>query len=390
MKKAVVLIVLLLVFLPAAAWAENEQYEEETRASIEQGIDDVLGELDLSALEELYGETSLAEEISFSELMEDLTQNGFSAVSVEEILDRVFQEMGRAFRKNILRIAEIAVVLLVTGVLKQLPSDGKGAAQIAAWTGYIVCCGIAVTILVGCFTEVKQALEVLFRIVEVLTPILLVLLTGMGGLTGSSVMSPVMAALTGSIFEIIEQAIFPMLVAGAVFSMASCISSAVRLDKLSDLLGSVVKWALGILFTVFIGICAMKGIAGASIDGVYFKTAKYTIDRMVPVIGGMFSDTLDTIMACSMLVKNSVGFMGLIILAAMMLRPILSLFSTMILFRAGAAVVQPFADGRAVMLMERLGKTAELAFIVVLTCVAMAFISIALLMGAADMSLMMR
>jgi len=111
---------------------------------------------------------------------------------------------------------------------------------------------------------------------------------------------------------------------------------------------------------------------------------------MIPVIGGMFSDTLETIMACSMLVKNSVGFMGLIVLAAMMLSPILSLFSTMILFRAGAAVAQPFSDEKAVMLLDRLGKSAELAFIVVLTCMAMAFISIALMMGTADMSFMMR
>lgn len=392
MKKAVFAVVLFLMLLPAQAWAEQDvpEYEAETQRSIEQGIGAVLDELDLSALEELYEQTELAEEQSFSGMIGELTKDGLSTVTVERVLEKILSGLTDAFRRNLVYIAEILVVLLVTGVLKELPSEGKGAVQIAAWTGYIVSCGIAVTMLVGCFSDVKQALDILFRIVEVLTPVLLVLLTGMGGLTGSSVMSPVMAALTGSVFEIVEQLLFPLMVAGAVFAMASCLSSTVRMDKLSELMSSVVKWGLGILFTVFIGISAMKGIAGASIDGIYFKTAKYTIDRMVPVIGGMFSDTLDTIMACSMLVKNSIGFLGLIILVSMMLSPILSLLSTTLLFRAGAAVAQPFADERAVRLMERLGKTAELAFIVVLTCMAMAFISIALLMGAADVSFMMR
>ena len=142
--------------------------------------------------------------------------------------------------------------------------------------------------------------------------------------------------------------------------------------------------------TVFLGVSVMKGIAGASIDGIYFKTAKYTIDRTIPVIGGMFSDTLETIMACGLLVKNSVGFMGLFLLAGAMIAPLMDLFSCMMLFRAGAAVAQPFGEESAVGMLERMGKTAELAFLVVLTCMAMAFISIALLMGAADMSFMMR
>ena len=61
---------------------------------------------------------------------------------------------------------------------------------------------------------------------------------------------------------------------------------------------------------VFLGVMAIKGLSGAAIDGITFKTAKYTIDKMVPVIGGMFSDSLDTLMACGLMVKNGVGIVG--------------------------------------------------------------------------------
>lgn len=388
-RLAVMAVAVLLMLLPTAACAEAAQ-EEQLREEIGQGIGAVLEDLDLAALEELYGETALSEKADFSDLLKDIAENGFSAVSVEEILQTVFEELKRELSVNLTRIGEIVVILVITGILRQLPSGGKGAARIASWTGCILSCGIAAAVLVDCFGDVRAAMSVLYRVIETITPLLMVLLTGMGGLSGSSVMSPVMAALTGVVFRIVEEWIFPLVIAGGILGMCASISSAVRLDKLSELSGSIVKWGLGILFTVFVGICAMKGIAGAAVDGVYFKTAKFTIDRTVPVIGGMFSDTLDTIMACSMLVKNSVGFIGLIVLAAMLLSPIMSLLTAMLAFRAGAAVVQPFADAQAVGMLERMGRTAELAFLVVLTCAAMAFISIALLMGAADMSFMMR
>lgn len=387
-KLAAVLILLILCMAPVTARAETS--DEEVRAGLEEGIGEILGELDLSGLEELYGETALAEKYSFRALLEEIARNGLSVVTVEDALGSLTEALRGALRKNLLYMIRIMEILLITGVLRHLPSRGMGAGRTASWAGYLLSGGIAVTMLISCFGSVRHALHTLFRIVEVITPVLMVLLTGMGGLSGSAVMSPVMAALTGGVFEIVEQVVYPMMIAGAVLSLASCVSRTVRLDKLAGFFGSMVKWTLGILFTVFLGVSVMKGIAGASIDGIYFKTAKYTIDRTIPVIGGMFSDTLETIMACGLLVKNSVGFMGLFLLAGAMIAPLMDLFSCMMLFRAGAAVAQPFGEESAVGMLERVGKTAELAFLVVLTCMAMAFISIALLMGAADMSFMMR
>lgn len=391
MKKAVCALLAILCLIPAAGYAGSaEESEREARKELESGIADILDDLDLEALEELYQESALAEKYTFRELLEEISQNGLSLASVEGVLKSLTEELKDAFRKNVRYMVQILEVLLITGILRHFPSQGNGASGTAIWVGYLVSGGVAAMMLTACFGTVRGALQTLFRVVEVITPILMILLTGMGGLSGSAVMNPVMAALTGGVFKIVEQIVYPLLIAGAVFSMASCISRTVRLDKLSELMGSMVKWLLGILFTVFLGVSAMKGIAGASIDGIYFKTAKYTIDRMIPVIGGMFSDTLDTIMACGLLVKNSIGFLGLFLLAGAMLAPLMSLFTCMLLFRAGAAVTQPFADVGAVRMLERMGKTAELSFLVVLTCMAMAFISIALLMGAADMSFMMR
>ena len=83
----------------------------------------------------------------------------------------------------------------------------------------------------------------------------------------------------------------------AVVSTAGSFSQTLKLGKLSALIGSVVKWALGLIFLVFLGVISLKGMAGAAIDGLSFRTVRYTVGKLVPVIGGPFSDTLSTLSA---------------------------------------------------------------------------------------------
>ena len=111
---------------------------------------------------------------------------------------------------------------------------------------------------------------------------------------------------------------------------------------------------------------------------------------MVPVIGGMFSETLDTIMACSLIVKNAVGIVGLISLVCLIGAPIATLVANQFLLKFSAAAAEPFAEKRSVSLLSAMGKTVQLLTVTLLACTAMAFIFLAVLMGAADMSMMVR
>ena len=65
---------------------------------------------------------------------------------------------------------------------------------------------------------------------------------------------------------------------------------------------------------------AIQGLTGSTYDGVTLRTAKFAMDKFVPVVGGMFSGTMDTLIGCSLVVKNGVGVMGLILIACKMAR----------------------------------------------------------------------
>ena len=85
------------------------------------------------------------------------------------------------------------------------------------------------------------------------------------------------------------------------------LSDRAHLTRMAQLLRGAVCWLLGVSFTVFLGAMSLQGVTSASIDGVAIRAAKYAVDNFVPVVGGMFSDTMDTLVGCTLIVKNALG-----------------------------------------------------------------------------------
>ena len=381
----------------ASAATETEQPEEEAQQSseeiLQQGVDEAIEGLDLGDLEDLYNETENGYNgLSLEQAIRQIAQNGLSELTLEDGLNALFAALKNYFLGNWHIVVEIIAILLLTGLLRHMgPNAGKdGVGEVAGWAGYIMVAMLAATILLSCVKTTISAIDTLGKGVQTITPVLMVLLTGMGDISTASVLSPVMAGLTGGIFTIVQMVVIPLILVNTVLSMASGVSGTLRLHGFVKTINSVIKWLLGILFVVFLGITAMKGIAGGAIDGISFKTAKYTVDKMVPVIGGMFSDTLETLMACSLIVKNAVGIIGLLILVLLVGTPLISLLCNMFMLRIAGAAADMFASKEATGLLESMAGTVQLLFATLLCVSAMVFIFIAMVMGAADMSAMMR
>ncbi|MCL2513620.1 MAG: stage III sporulation protein AE, partial [Oscillospiraceae bacterium] len=66
--------------------------------------------------------------------------------------------------------------------------------------------------------------------------------------------------------------------------------------------------------TVFAGLLTIKGFAANAADTVALKGAKFLIGSAVPVIGGIISEGLGSVMSSFSLIKTTVGVIGIIIL----------------------------------------------------------------------------
>ena len=406
MKKLFIYIAVLLVLIPSTGFAlenpadvtggsENAPKSAADDSDYGSTLQDTLFNTDLSGLEGQYSE--YLEKLSgqnAGDMVANLANGDFTSVSPGGVLAAVMSQFLYGIRDNIPIMVQVLVILLIMSILKQLSSNlgnnTQSVSNAAYYVGYIIICGLIVSIIFNIFSMGRDVVQSISTFTEYLTPILFTLLTAIGGFTSASVLQPAITAFTGGVTQIITYYIFPALIVDMVFVLIGNISSNLNLKGFSSLIDSVIKWSLGIIFIVFLGIVAIQGAGAGLFDGISIRTAKYTISESIPIVGGMFSESVDTVVACSALVKNAVGITGLLIIVSMILAPVINLVINIFLFKILSAVSSPFSDKRSIEMIDGTSNVIVLLLVTVLTIGVMAFILVGILMGVGNINMMMR
>lgn len=308
------------------------------------------------------------------------------------ILKLIFASAVDAFRKNagiLLRILLLAVISAILGVLK--PSfSSQGVADAAGMVSYLLIIAILAQLLYSVVGVARDAIDAMSGVISAVFPILLLLLTAMGGSMSGAVFSPAMAVLTGGIGLFIKNAILPMVLISGVMIMVSNISERVQIGKMAAFVKKIAGWSISVVFVVFLGVTALQGMAGSAIDGVTLRTAKFAIDKFVPIVGGMFSDTVDTLIGCSLVIKNGIGIVGTLMIAVSVLSPVLTIASLSLMMNLAAAIIEPFGERRIYKCLSDISGVMTLLYVSILALGAMMFILVSLVIGASNVNIMMR
>lgn len=168
-----------------------------------------------------------------------------------------------------------------------------------------------------------------------------------------------------------------MLVSTAL-GIISQISEKVQIDKLAKFFKSSAIWVLGVILTLFVGITSLEGSLSSSVDGVTAKTTKAAVSSFIPVVGKILGDAVDTVMGCSVILKNAIGVVGVIIIIGICIIPILKLVTLMGMYYLGAALCQPIADVKIIKLLSQMGDTFKVLLAVLSSVSVMLIIGITL------------
>ncbi|KUK11014.1 MAG: Stage III sporulation protein AE [Clostridia bacterium 41_269] len=148
--------------------------------------------------------------------------------------------------------------------------------------------------------------------------------------------------------------------------------------------------SLGIFLTLFVGFLGMQGIAGVVVDSVTLKTAKFMTGTFVPVVGKMMADALEVIVGTSLLLKNAVGLIGIIILLVLCAFPVIKIISLVIIYRLAAALVQLIGESGVSDALQTMGNALTLVFAAVAGVGLMFFIAISVVVGMGNFNVMLR
>ncbi|MBR4124140.1 MAG: stage III sporulation protein AE, partial [Clostridia bacterium] len=246
---------------------------------------------------------------------------------------------------------------------------------------------IAVIILTEVFLLVKltsSTLQNLKKQMEISFPILLTLMVSLGAGSSVSIYQPIIAVLCGGIMYLFTVIILPIFSLCVIFGVVGNLTPSVKLGKITSFLESTFKYIIGFIFTVFAGFVAVSGIVAGSYDGVSIRATKFAIKSYIPIMGSYLSDGFSLIMASSVLIKNAIGYSGLIIMFLTIISPVLKIVLLKLGLSLVAGIIESVADKRVTDFVSSVSKSLSMLSGIILAFSFAYFICVGLLMCSAN------
>lgn len=289
-------------------------------------------------------------------------------------------------------LGSILILAVLSALLENLQNafERNTVSQVAFAVIYMALIILAVNSFMTAIGYAKQAITAMSDFMVGTIPLLLTLMASTGAVTSAGLLHPVIVFAVNAFAGVVIFVVFPLIFFSTVLQIVSEFSSRYKLTQLANLLKTSAVAILGFMFSVFIGVMAVKGAMGGVADGVALRTAKFVSSTFMPVVGKMFSDSIDTVVGASIIVKNSVGIAGLLILTLISAFPALKIISLSIIYNLSAALIQPLGNSPVISSLSTIGKSLSIVFAALATVAFMFFLSITMILLAGNISLMVR
>lgn len=226
------------------------------------------------------------------------------------------------------------------------------------------------------FSTIESCIQISTTLIGYTTPILTGLLTVVG-MDGSAAMLSPMAITVGNIGEkLFARYGLPFCKVAFATAIASNLSPQISLKRITRLFMRAIQWGSGIVIAIFTGYLALQSNISESLDGIAVRTAKYTVDSAIPVIGNGLSDAWESYLSGVLVTKNAVGVSGVVALLMACAKPILLCLCAMACLHLIAALLDMFGDKPGGEAAEQLAGICQLALSL---CTATMVISMILL-----------
>ncbi|MFC7370442.1 stage III sporulation protein AE [Fictibacillus iocasae] len=236
----------------------------------------------------------------------------------------------------------------------------------------------------------QETIDEMMSFMIALLPLLLALMASVGSIASAAFFHPVIVFLVSTCGLLVKSFVLPLLFLSALLSIVSTMNEHHKVSQLASLLRKVAAGALALFFTVFLTVMSVQGAATAVADGVTIKAAKFVTGNFIPVVGRMFTDAADTVMSASILLKNTVGIVGMGMLLIMAAFPAIKLLVLAFIYSVASAVLQPLGGGPIIECLSIIGKSMMYIFASLGAVCIMFFLAVTLIVAAGNITLMVR
>ncbi|ADL13253.1 stage III sporulation protein AE [Acetohalobium arabaticum] len=400
-RKKIILIFIVLILisqiliLPLQAESQGE-IRENLENKKEELVKQQLNRLDISRIKKQIEKLNRDAGEYLPKLTLDdmisLFTNGEMDFKFKGIITGLLEYLFKEIVVNLELLGKLIILAVISAVLKSFQNSfaEENISRLVNSIIYLVLVIVALNSFKVALNIGQETIDNMVSFMQALLPTLLTLLVAVGNVTSASLFQPITFLTVNLLSVLIKNIIFPLLLLGVILSIVNNISDNFDVSGLADLIREVNISLLGSFLTIFIGVMVVQGAAGAVGDGITIRTAKYLSGAFIPVIGGMFADALDMIIGGSLLIKNAIGILGVIIIFLFCAFSVIKIAALIFVYKFARAVIQPISDSKIVACLNDLSSSLILVFASVLSVAMMFFIMVTIIVGVANMSVMLR
>lgn len=286
-------------------------------------------------------------------------------------------------------IKTVIVTGILGGVLKIL-SDSMGNGEVSS-AGFFACFSLMASLSLEIFTKVVgYGADVVGRLCDFITklePVFIGLLVSAGAITQAAAFKPVIAVSVYVVGIVVDRCILPLTFFSAMLAVVNNLSGRMEMGTMNKLIQSVSRWILVGILTIFSAILTFYGFTASSLNTVATKGIKFAVGSLVPVVGNLLTDTVDTVISGAGLLRTAVGTAGMITVIAITFLPIIKIWIMMMLLRLCASFIEPFSDKRITNMMLGMSDAVTGVFAMVITASVLFIISIGIILSATGVSI---
>lgn len=387
-----IIIMVISVLSPRKSYCANDISNTQSAISIDEN--------ELESQEKTFGISSFIQNSKqyTGEFFEDIDISDIlnSAIKGEidnsNIYKKILSKLGNEVQNGVKSLACILAIIIIHSILKSISEslENDNISKLIYYVQYIAIITVIMSNFSDIITLVKDTTTNLIGFMNTLIPVLISLMLYTGSITTTSILEPIILFMINFIGNLIQDILMPIILIITSISIISKISDRVQIDKISKFLKSSTIWFLGIVLTIFVGVVSLEGTLASSVDGITTKTAKAIVSSAVPIVGKILGDVVDSVLGCGLILKNAVGFVGVIVIIGICIMPILKLTVLTFSYKLIASISEVIADSKIVKLLDEIGDIFKILLAILVTVTFMVIIGTTLLVKMSNTGMMFR
>lgn len=343
-------------------------------------VQEMMRELDFSDLEDYLGENEVTEDITFSELVQGLVKGEIS-LDGEELWEKIVSVLWGELSKSKSLLLQVFLLAVCCSFLHNF-SDIFRNTYIADMCFLFLYMEL-IMLLLRSFSIMHQlvtdTLRQLVDFMNMLIPIFcMVLSVGMANLSAAGFYE-----LAFLVIYLVQWMMLMVLVPAVqiyvVMQFINHFMPGEKLQRMCELLEDGVRWCLKFMVAVVVSLNVIQSMVAPAIDRLKVSSVSKTL-QMIPGIGNATGALSEMLLGAGMVMRNSVGVAGIVVLTMILSVPVIKLCLLSVMYKITAAVTEPISDKRisgsiqgiytGSVLMQKIIFTAVTLFVITLAMIS--------------------